>query len=70
MIGIQERLENLLQYATFVIFVIHRSFTFSGAGAVMGMNFPGAHFGNLYGFMNIFSVWAGFGPDIFFGLLG
>ena len=53
-----------------MIFVIHRSFTFSGAGAVMGMNFPGAHFGNLYGFMNIFSVWAGFGPDIFFGLLG
>ena len=42
----------------------------SGAGVVMGMNFPGAHFGNLYGFMSIFSVWAGFGRDIFFGLLG
>jgi len=54
-----------LQYITFFLFVIHRSFTFAGVAAFVGMLFPSIQFSGLFGLMNAISVWTGFGPQIF-----
>ncbi|CAH1801296.1 unnamed protein product [Owenia fusiformis] len=40
-----------LQYFTFVVFVLHRTFNYGPASAFLAQAFPSQHFGKLYGIM-------------------
>ncbi|CAG5090564.1 Oidioi.mRNA.OKI2018_I69.PAR.g12649.t1.cds [Oikopleura dioica] len=45
-----------LQYATFILSVLHKSFTYGINATVIGLSFPNEHFGKLYGTTQIFTI--------------
>ncbi|CAG5104323.1 Oidioi.mRNA.OKI2018_I69.chr1.g1197.t1.cds [Oikopleura dioica] len=45
-----------LQYASFFLSVLHKSFTYGINATVIGLSFPNEHFGKLYGTTQIFTI--------------
>jgi len=55
-----------LQYASFFLSVLHRSFTFGINATVIGLSFPNEHFGKLYGTTQIFTIISAQATDMLF----